>query len=244
MSCFVESCGICHCLVNRSLAMMIKTENKKQYFIMAELKLTRRPFVKNILGDSSSWIDPAYRRIRGAGRSPLPVIFQSSRSACHDKTAPVLGVQVAHVLDLPVVQQPQGDDGYVSPLDGQITEFRIPSKFGNVGLLAHNDLSGRLFSRLLRGQDVHLLYGNHRIETFVVRDILRYQALRPDDPYSSFRDLGTDETLTAVQLFAKAYTGSRHVTFQTCITPQDSPAWGRLFVIATHTHLSESHPWN
>jgi hypothetical protein len=187
---------------------------------MAALQTLRRPFLKTIPGDS-----------------PSPSIGEAV-------PARALGVWVAQVLDLPIVQQPPGEDGYVSPRDGQITEFRTPARFGNVGLLAHSQLSGRFFSRLAGGQAVQLLYGNDSLETFVVTDILRYQALRPDDPYSSFRELGTEETLSAAQLFAKAYTGSRHVTFQTCIAAPGNPTWGRLFVIATHLPLTTSHPWN
>ena len=176
--------------------------------------------------------------------SPFPILFPASRRTRPGRTAVVLGVHVPDVLDLPIVQQPQGDDGYVSPVDGQLTEFRMPSKFGNLGLLAHNGLAGRFFHRLTPGQAVHLLYGNGGVETFVVTDVLRYQALRPQDPYSPVRDLGTGETLTAGQLFEKVYMGSRRVTFQTCIAAQGSPTWGRLFVIARHTVLSGSHPWN
>lgn len=189
---------------------------------MVKLKISRSSLVKNILENSSFFISPVF----------------------HEKTREVLRVQVADVLDLPIVQQPAGDERYVSPLDGQITEFRTPSRFGNVGLLAHNELAGRLFPRLAPGQEVHLLYGNDRIETFRIADILRYQALQPDDPYSAFRDLGTDETLTVARLFERTYMGSRHVTFQTCIAAQGSPTWGRLFVIATRKDTSGSHRWN
>lgn len=211
---------------------------------MAKLQLPRNPFIKNVLENHSFFIKPAGRRIRGTGTSPFAGLLPASRPARPDKTSLVLGVHVADILDLPIVQQPEGNDRYVSPMDGQVTEFKIPSKFGNVGLLAHNHLSGRFFSRLALGQDVHLVHGNARIETFVITDILRYQALQPHDPHSSFRDLGTNETLTAGQLFEKAYMGSRHLTFQTCISVQGSPTWGRLFVIATLTSLSGPHPWN
>jgi len=209
---------------------------------MAILQLIRNPFAKNAVEEHSFFNKPAGRRIRPIQPSPVPL--QASRWACPAETAELRRVQVAGVLDLPIVQQPPGNDGYVSRTDGQITQFRTPSKFGNVGLLAHNDLSGRFFSGLTLGQDVQLVYGNDRIETFVVTDILRYRALQPDDLYSLFYDLRTKETLTVNQLFSKAYQGSRHVTFQTCIAAPNNLTWGRLFVIATHKNPSGSHRWN
>jgi hypothetical protein len=201
---------------------------------MAHFQLPRHSFAKNARENRSFLIQSAGLSIRGAGTAP--VLLPASRQ--------VLGVHVADVLDLPIVQQPKGEDGYVSSRDGQITQFRLPSNYGNVGLLAHNDLSGRLFCHLARGQEVQLLYGNHRVETFVITDILRYQALQPENPCSCFRDLQTEETLTAPQLFEKIYMGRRHVTFQTCIAGQDRLSWGRLFVIATCKEPSASHRWN
>lgn len=144
----------------------------------------------------------------------------------------VRGVYVPDVLDLPVVQQPAGDDGYVSPHDGEITQFGMASRFGNVGLLAHNNLSGRFFSRLAVGQEVRLVYENGNVESFVITQIIQVQAHEPANPYSTFRVLNTDETLSADQLFKQVYDGARHVTFQTCIAGPGSTSWGRLFVVA------------
>jgi hypothetical protein len=132
-----------------------------------------------------------------------------------------------------VVQQPANNAGYVSSTDGVLTQFRMPSQFGNVGLLAHNMLAGKIFFELEVGQEVRLVYGDGRVETFIIERVLRYQAFRPNSPYSDFRDLSTDEILTADQVFRKAYTGDRHVTFQTCIAAEGVSTWGRIFVIAT-----------
>ena len=203
---------------------------------MAPLQLLHHRTAKNALQNRSFLHQPA--RIPGA--SPVP----AARPSCPARSGLVLGVHVTGILDLPVVQQPAGDDAYVSPVDGQLTQFRLPSSYGNVGLLAHNVLSGRLFSRLARGQEVHLLYGNGALETFAVTGILRCQALQPANPYGPLRDLDTDETLTVKQLFEMAYMGSRHVTFQTCIAASGSSTWGRLFVIAARQKTPASQPWN
>ena len=78
-----------------------------------------------------------------------------------------------------------------------------------------------------------MVYGNGTAEYYVITQILQYQALDPNSPYSSFRDLTNNEMLTAEQLFNKVYRGDRHVTFQTCIAGTESLSWGRLFVVAT-----------
>lgn len=160
--------------------------------------------------------------------------FREFSKTVQNSTAGVLrGVYVPDVLAFPVSQQPVGDAGFVSPLDGEITQFGLASQFGNVGLLAHNNLSGRFFSQLAVGQEVRLVYGDGKVEYFVITQIMKYQALQPTSQYSTFRDLTNDELLTAEQMFKRVYTGERHVTFQTCIAGPGSLSWGRLFVIAT-----------
>jgi hypothetical protein len=155
-----------------------------------------------------------------------------SRSVQNGKADVLTGVYVSNVMALPVVQQPYGSAGYVSNNDGETTQFRMASQFGNVGLLAHNHLSGKSFSQLAVGQEVRLVNGDGSVEYFVVAEILRYQALQPHNPYGTFRNLDKDETLSAEQMFKRVYFGDRHVTFQTCIEAEGNLSWGRLFVIA------------
>jgi hypothetical protein len=150
-----------------------------------------------------------------------------------DGNADVLkGVYVHNILSLPVVQQPVGNPGYVSQNDEVVTQFSMAAEVGNVGLLAHNHLAGKTFMNLSFGDEVRLIYGDGKVEYFIVTDLYRYQALQPYSPYSEFRDLETDQTITAVDLFRKVYRGDRHVTFQVCIEANGIDAWGRLFVVA------------
>ena len=155
-----------------------------------------------------------------------------SQSVKNGQANVLTGVYVSDILALPVVQQPYGNAGYVSNNDGEVTQFRMASQFGNIGILAHNHLSGSSFSQLTVGQEVRLVNGDGSVEYFVVSEILRYQALQPNSPYSSFRNLEKDETLSAEQMFKRVYFGDRHVTFQTCIEAEGDASWGRLFVIA------------
>lgn len=168
----------------------------------------------------------------GDGEAEIPDFSEFLRTVQNNEADVLRGVYVPNVLALPIIQQPAGNSGYVSPIDGEITQFGMASQFENVGLLAHNHLSGRFFSQLTIGEEVRLVYGNGKVEYFVITQILQYQALQPTSQYSTFRDLRNDEQLTAEQVFRKVYTGERHVTFQTCIAGPGSASWGRLFVIA------------
>ena len=170
--------------------------------------------------------------LAGGNNATLPSFADFSKTVQNGQSEELRGVYVANVLALPIVQQPSGNAGYVSNNNNEATQFRMASQFGNVGLLAHNYLSGKSFSGLAVGQEIILVYGNGRVENFVVKEVLKYQALQPNSPYSSFRSLDKDETLTAEQMFKRAYFGDRHVTLQTCIDAEGNASWGRLFVIA------------
>jgi hypothetical protein len=168
----------------------------------------------------------------GNGEASLPNFSDFSKTVQNGEASALRGVYVPDVLALPVIQQPAGNAGYVSNDEGKITQFSMASQFGNVGLLAHNHLSGKSFSQLAVGKEVRLVYGNGKVEYFVITEVLRYQALQPNSPYSSFLNLTNNETLTAEQMFKRVYFGDRHITFQTCIAKDGSSSWGRLFVIA------------
>jgi len=161
-----------------------------------------------------------------------PNFTEFSRSVQNGQADVLTGVYVSNVLALPVAQQPYGNAGYVSNNTGEVTQFRMATQYGNTGILAHNHLSGSSFSQLAIGQEVRLVNGDGSVEYFVISEILRYQALQPTSPYSSFRNLDKDETLSAEQMFKRVYFGDRHVTFQTCIDAEGNASWGRLFVIA------------
>ncbi len=78
----------------------------------------------------------------------IPDFAEFVKSVENNQAGVLRGVYVPNVLAFPVVQQPAGNAAYVSLNDGEITQFSMPSQFGNVGLLAHNNLSGRYFTEL------------------------------------------------------------------------------------------------
>ena len=180
---------------------------------------------------ASLWLNPtpALAAIDFPGQTSLADFSYSVQNGQKDV---LRGVFVEKVLALPIIQQPSSNPGYVSNQDSEATQFGMAAKYGNIGLLAHNHLAGKSFAQLAVGQEVHLIYGNGRIETFVITEVLKYQALQPTSPYSSFRNLNKEETLTAEQMFKRVYFGDRHVTFQTCIEANGDLSWGRLFIIA------------
>jgi hypothetical protein len=181
---------------------------------------------------SCLFFHPAPAVALGNGGAAFPDFAEFSITVQNSEANALRGVYVPEVLALPVTQQPPGNAGYVSSRDGEVTQFNMAAQFGNVGLLAHNHLAGKLFPQLTLGQEVRLVYGNGTVEYFVITQILQFQALEPTSQYSSFRDLTNDEMLTSTQLFNRVYRGERHITFQTCIAGTESLSWGRLFVIA------------
>ena len=76
------------------------------------------------------------------------------------------------------------------------------------------------------------MYGDGSTETFVVAYIMRFRASKPDSVSSSFSNLDRNETLSASEMFSRAYGGERHLVFQTCIKAHGKASWGRLFVVA------------
>lgn len=170
--------------------------------------------------------------VNGYAKTNLPDFESFIRSVQNGQTHILRGVYAPGVFALPVVQQPDSKWGYVSSKTNQLTQFSMASDAGNIGLLAHNYLAGEWFNKLLPSQEIRLVYGDGLIEYFVVRYVIRYQALDSDNLYSDFLDLGTGFKITAGELFNQVYRGDRHVTFQTCISLNGDSSWGRLFVIA------------
>ena len=148
------------------------------------------------------------------------------------ETGVIRGVYSENNFGLHIIQQPSKQPGFVSTIEGVVTQFSMPIKYGVTGLLAHNYLSGRLFFGLGMGDIIHLVYGNGDLKEYQIVDIQRYQALQPDSPRSMFIDLNTGEKLSATQLFKRVYMGNHHLTLQTCIMEGSEDSWGRLFIIA------------
>jgi len=199
----------------------------KHQFTRAALNLTLLVFVLAAL-----LFNPDSVPAMGNAESALPNFIDFVKQVQNGKANVLRGVYVPNVLALPVAQQPTDDPNYVSSKEGEATQFSTASQYRNVGLLAHNNLSGRSFSQLALGQEVRLVYGDGKVENFIVTEILHFQALQPKSVSSIFRSVKSNEVLSAQQMFNRVYSGARHVTFQTCIKANGSWNWGRLFVVA------------
>jgi hypothetical protein len=144
----------------------------------------------------------------------------------------VRGVYVPGILALRVLQQPSGDPGTVLRLDGVATQFISAARNHVIGLLAHDNLAGATFSQLKVGQEVRIIYGDGRVDYFIVNQLARFQAPQPNDRYNNYVDLSSNIAYTTQEIFSRFYDGEVHVTFQTCILKDDNSSWGRLFVTA------------
>jgi hypothetical protein len=164
--------------------------------------------------------------------SNLPLLNAFISQVKNGQSDQLRGVYIPEILAAPVVKQPAGNTGFVSPRQNILTQFGLASQFGSTGLLAHNSLAGASFSQLEADQKIYLIYGDGQISTFVVTKILRYQALEPNNTSSKFIDLNTNESLKASEVFSKVYNRQGQVVFQTCISAGNELSWGRLFVIA------------
>lgn len=182
--------------------------------------------------------------VRFAGNQPEPTTYLPSLDTFVENLASgeadqIVGVYQEDLFAQRVVQQPANDAAYVSPFDNQVTQFNmVNSLTGNLGLLAHNYLSGKYFFEMEIGAPIEVVFGDGSVEEFEVSQILSYQALSPHDVYSDFVNVDTGAKLSATNLFEQVYGGSYHLTLQTCIRKGDEFSWGRLFVIATPV---ESH---
>lgn len=146
----------------------------------------------------------------------------------------VVGLYVPGVLALPVGQQPQGNSGFVTREPDMATQFDLAGDFGTIGILAHNDLAGAQFSGVMPGQYAIAIFGDGRKEYFLIDSIQSYQALSPTSTYSDFVNLdGSNEFLSAGQLFSRIYAPGNRMVLQTCIEGEGNPSWGRMFIIGT-----------
>jgi len=178
------------------------------------------------------FITPGFAPTVGYSKSTVPNFSDFYHPIENGEVGVLRGVYVQDILALPIVKQPANDPYYVSSHDGEVTQFSTASQYGNIGLLAHNNLSGRSFSKLAMGQEVQLVYGDGRVEKFVITHVLHFQALQPESQQSLFYNLDNSETLSAGDMFSRVYTGTHHLAFQTCIQAYGNMSWGRLFVLA------------
>jgi hypothetical protein len=172
--------------------------------------------------------------LAGSGSASAPYLptLQEFASTLSDAGRPA-GIYTPFFA-YPIIQQPDGNPGFVSSEPDIVTQFSLAIKYGTTGILAHNTLAGARFSQLHVGQFITLVYSDGRLEYYEVSNIESYQALSPGSTTSTFLSLQQPGmSLTSTQLFNRIYAAGKKLVLQTCIAANGIDSWGRLFVIAT-----------
>jgi len=144
----------------------------------------------------------------------------------------LVGIFASNVMAATIVQQ--SSDTYVSTRSGTVTQFRLASQHGSIGLLAHNYLTGGSFSKLGAGSEIYLVFGDGSTKKYQVNSAKKYQALSPNDPHSEFVNLNNpDAKLSSSDLFNETFGQGGMLVLQTCISKNGQSSWGRLFIIAS-----------
>ncbi len=182
----------------------------------------------------------------GTGRPDFGVmpLYKFVHQVKNSSKGTLVGVYVPGVMALPVLQQPVDQPAYVSSAPDSLTQFSLASEFGSTGLLAHNTLSGALFSYLQPRQNITLVYGDGSLAEYTVDSIQKYQALSPTSPFSDFMDLShPGSVITSTTLFEQVYHSHKpQLVFQTCIAEGYEVSWGRLFVTASPLKSTTGKP--
>ncbi|MHB8192399.1 MAG: hypothetical protein ACYDGL_03875 [Bellilinea sp.] len=144
------------------------------------------------------------------------------------------GIFAQGLFAAPIVQQPASAPGFVSTEAEIATQFAMAAQYGSIALLAHNYLLGGQFFDVDMGGVLALVYGDGHIQTYRVVEVMEYQALSPNSPYSDFVDLKdpTGQRISVTSLFYAVYAQEGKLVLQTCIEANGEPSWGRLFIIA------------
>jgi hypothetical protein len=164
--------------------------------------------------------------------SHVPPLDEFIEQVTNDEADVLRGIYVTDEFAFSIIPQPADNPAYVSSRPDVLTDFRMASRYGTTGLLAHNYLAGKYFSRLEEGQLVYLIYGDGRLEAYVITQSMRFQALTPTSVTSNFVDLDNGESYSASRLFSKLYNQPGQLVLQTCIYADGENSWGRLFIIA------------
>lgn len=174
-----------------------------------------------------------YIPVQATDGESVPAFSDFKATVSDGRSGEVSGVYIPGVLASKVVQQSASNPGYVSPIEGVVTQFSMAIPYGVIGLLAHDNLAGENFVNLQIGQEVRIIYGDGIVSYYTIRSINRYKAIDSHSPVSNFADINSGTIYTAAQIFAMYYQGGDHVIFQTCIAWDGNLSWGRLFITAT-----------
>ncbi len=178
-------------------------------------------------------VHPTRSQPAGVRPTPYPDALKAFiQSITNGQSEIITGLYAKGVLELQVVQQPDGEAGFVSYDADTVTLFQSALPFGVTGLLAHNFLSGKNFFSLKSGQEVDVIYGDGSIQAYRIDQIADFQRLAELDPSSDFQDLQSGDRVTSSEVFNRFYKGLPHLTLQTCLEKDGDLNWGVRFIVA------------
>jgi hypothetical protein len=162
----------------------------------------------------------------------LPSLESFITQVARGEAGTLVGIYVKDLMALPIVQQPGGDPAYIDRTDGTATQFYKAGLFDAIGLLAHNDLSGRYFFEITKGTNLVLVYADGKTAHYTVTEIGDYQRLTLSDLRSDFVDLATSQRMSVDEVFAHYYQQKGALTLQTCVAQNGISDWGVRFILA------------
>lgn len=172
--------------------------------------------------------------------SNIPPLDEFIEQVSNGEADVLRGIYAPDVFAFPIVSQPESNPAFVSTQPETLTQFGAARQYDTTGLLAHNYLAGQDFSLLAKGQEILLIYGDGRLETYFIREVMRFQALSPNSITSDFVDLDSGERLSSTNLFFKVFNRPGDLTLQTCIYADGNLSWGRLFILAEPSSADSS----
>jgi len=198
--------------------------------------------VQSVAADTIPVTGPNLENIQPASAAVNSLSSFTASVAVSGNPNLVAGIFARGLFAAPIVQQPSTAPGFVSTQSEAATQFAMAAQYGTVALLAHNYLLGQQFFSVAQGKVLSLVYGDGHANTYRVKQVLRYQALSPNSPYSDFVDLDdpSGARISVTDLFYKVYTQNGQLVLQTCIEADGNSSWGRLFIIAEPAHLVTS----
>jgi hypothetical protein len=143
---------------------------------------------------------------------------------------------------VPVVPQPKGNVGWVSPDLKALTKFKwAQDTYNTPAFIAHSGGAGKYLQGLNIGDVITYLENmqpkNGTLSDifskgYKVKEIHRYQTMQPRNMRSPQKSLEDGNTYSSEAVTDKIYKNRKGIVFQTCIEKGSNPAWGRMFVIA------------
>ena len=155
----------------------------------------------------------------------IATIPDSTAQLAKNGVGKVTSVSVGNTYSFSVTQF-----GNSVPSDGSLGQYAGAASKKNIGLLAHNYLAGAAFASFWIGAEIKVTLSDGSTKTFVINNVMRYQATDPNDFSKPFIDSNGKQISTRA-LFNRAYKRGG-LTFQTCIAGNGSSTWGLLFVLA------------